>query len=77
MPRKRDLGTRRCCAEYRAWFAFYLQRFRNRSRIKEAFNEQFPENKIDRSFSLHMGLVQRCGADVQSQLLDLAKGFSW
>ena len=77
MPRNKGLGTPKCCAEYRAWFAVHLQRCTSRTRMEEAFNDQFPDNKLNESFGRHLKLVRKCGADVRSQLLDLAKEFSW
>ena len=77
MARKKDLGTPKCCAEYRAWMAVYLKRVISKTSLKEAFNKQFPENKLDHLFNYHLGQVRNCEDELRSQLLDLAKGFSW
>lgn len=77
MARKKDLGTSTCCAEYRAWMAVYLKRVIAKKSLKKAFDKQFPDNKLNDSFYYHRGLVRNCKDEVRSQLLDLAKGFSW
>lgn len=77
MAPKKDLGTLQCCAEYRAWFAVCLQRLPNGDRLQQAFDKQFPGHKLTDPFRSHVTRVQNCKEDVRSQLLDLAKGFSW
>ena len=77
MARKKDLGTPTCCAEYRAWMAVYLKRVIFKTSLKNAFDTQFPDNKLGDSFNAHLGRVRRCKDELRSQLLDLAKGFEW
>ena len=76
MASAKDLSTRRCPAEVRAWLLIYQKRFGQGKPLIEAFNRQFP-GREDHHLQYHAARVRDCDAAVQSQLLDLAKGFSW
>ena len=76
MASSKDLSTPHCPAEVRAWLLIYQNRIGWGKPLIEAFSNQFPE--CDKHHALqHASNVRACDRDVQSQLLDLAKQFSW
>lgn len=76
MASSKDLSTPHCSAEARAWLHIYLNRIGWGKPLIEAFSNQFPE--CDKHHVLvHAANVRDCDREVQSQLLDHAKQYSW
>ena len=76
MDSQQNLSTKNCPAEIRAWLLIYQKRIGWGKPLVEAFKEQFPDRDHYRIL-LHAANVRGSNLALQSQLLDLAKQFSW
>ncbi len=76
MASSKDLSTRQCPAEHRAWLLIYQKRFGWGKPLVRAFSHQFPERQ-QQHVLLHAAQVRIAKVEVQTQLLELAKQFSW
>lgn len=76
MDPSEKLSTPQCPAEHRAWLLIYQKRIGKGKRLEEAFEKQFWDRR-QYNIPYHAARVRNADEEVQSQLLELAKQYSW
>ena len=76
MAPSKCLSTPKWPEEERAWLLVYQKRLGDGKPLCKAFNEQF-EKRESRTIKKHASLVGKCSDEIRSQLLDLAKTYTW